>query len=289
MSFWNSEKLLSELRSEELISPWSPSRVKQGAYQLSLGEEIYISSAGKKVKQRLGKKEQVVIPPGQLALLLTEERVSMPRDTIGFISIRARIKFRGLVNVSGFHVDPGFVGKLKFSVYNAGAKEIILTRSDQLFPIWFCTMTGPTKEGQHYNGDHLNQDGITSEDVALMQGELASPAELKKQLDGLRAELSQKIEVTAHTVAVWRNIMIGLLVACVPAAFGAGFQVISNRPSAPSAAPASADPAATSPSATSSPTSRAKNLTLPAQTSSSLVPTSSPTSSIAPTPVTSGR
>lgn len=287
MPFWNSEKLLSELRDGRLISPCSSARVKQGAYELALGKEVYISSADKKVKQRLGNKEQIIIPPGQLALLLTEEHISMPRDTIGFISIRARIKFRGLVNISGFHVDPGFVGKLKFSVYNAGAKDIILAQGDRLFPIWFCTMTEPTKDGQHYNGDHLNQEGITSEDVALMQGELASPAELKRQLDGLRTELLNRIEVTAHTVAVWRNITIGLLVAAIPAAFGAGIQILNQLNALPST-PASPKPVATSPWATNSSTSHATAPNVPAQTSSSSVPSSAATSGFVSTPATSG-
>ena len=48
------------------------------------------------------------IPPGQFAFLLTEEVVSVPPDALAFISIRAKTKFRGLVNVSGFHVDPGY-------------------------------------------------------------------------------------------------------------------------------------------------------------------------------------
>jgi hypothetical protein len=39
-------------------------------------------------------------PPGQFALLLSSEKIRIPPDTIGFISIKARIKFRGMVNIS---------------------------------------------------------------------------------------------------------------------------------------------------------------------------------------------
>jgi len=53
-------------------------------------------------------KEDVIVPPGQFALLITEERVNIPDDKIAFISFKFSKKARGLINVSGFHVDPGY-------------------------------------------------------------------------------------------------------------------------------------------------------------------------------------
>jgi dCTP deaminase len=47
--------------------------------------------------------------------------------------MKFKIKQRGLVNVSGFHVDPGYSGKLLFSVYNAGPRSIVLTRGEPVF------------------------------------------------------------------------------------------------------------------------------------------------------------
>jgi hypothetical protein len=38
---------------------------------------------------------------------------------MAFISMRTAFKFKGLVNISGFHVDPGYKGKLIFAVFNA--------------------------------------------------------------------------------------------------------------------------------------------------------------------------
>jgi len=67
--------------------------------------------------------EQFVIPPGQFAYLLTEEVVRIPSSAMGFISLKFGVKGPGLINVSGFHVDPGYWGRLVFSVYNAGPSE----------------------------------------------------------------------------------------------------------------------------------------------------------------------
>jgi dCTP deaminase len=54
--------------------------------------------------------------------------------------------------VSGFHVDPGFRGRLKFSVYNAGSESIILGVGERLFPIWFYEL--PEENEDEYVGRH---------------------------------------------------------------------------------------------------------------------------------------
>ena len=104
--FWSSETMKAQLPG--LISPFNPDRVVNCSYELSMGAEAYVTSSGAQTKQTLVIGEQILIPPGQFAQLLTEEIVEMPRDSLGLISIKSRFKLRGLVNVSGFHVDPGF-------------------------------------------------------------------------------------------------------------------------------------------------------------------------------------
>lgn len=51
--------------------------------------------------------QDVSIEPGEFALMLTDELIHVPEDLVGFISVRFGYKRRGLVNISGFHVDPG--------------------------------------------------------------------------------------------------------------------------------------------------------------------------------------
>lgn len=59
---------------------------------------------------------------------------------MGFISLRFSIKGTGLINVSGFHVDPGYEGRLIFSVYNAGPTAITMTRGQDLFLLWLADL-----------------------------------------------------------------------------------------------------------------------------------------------------
>ena len=178
---------------------------------MALGPEAFITSSTEQRKQKVDVGGQVVIPPGQFGLLLTEERISIPNDAIGLISIKASVKFRGLVNVSGFHVDPGFSGRLKFSVYNAGSQNIVLGRDQAVFLIWFSELDQPT--GDLYDGNHLNQNEVTSEDVMQIQGEISSPGALKRQMDEVRIAHEQRFAGIEKDVSLWRSVTVGLLVS----------------------------------------------------------------------------
>lgn len=159
---------------------YNPTRIKQAAYELSLGDEAFRTDGEKRKPEILDDKNKTIeINAGQFALLLSKEKVTIPNDKLAFISIKAGEKLKGLVNVSGFHVDPGFSGQLLFSVYNAGPSTITLKRGEPYFLIWFTELKSALEEADLYNqlkNDHQNQSGISTKYIdALKRGELASP------------------------------------------------------------------------------------------------------------------
>lgn len=181
-SFWNSDRIKEQQKRRELIKPFDGDSVKQGAYELVLGSEVFITN--ERTKRTLIPGEQVSIPPGQFALLLTREELNIPNDVIAFISVRYTIKRKGLINVSGFHVDPGYCGRLKFAVYNAGSKNIVVSSGQRVFMVWFSNLNEPTPDP--YENKAAEQNEITTEDVMALQGDVASPATLKEEIDELK-------------------------------------------------------------------------------------------------------
>lgn len=149
MSFWSGETLRAKL--PDLISPFSSSRIDCSSYTLAVGDEIYVSPSNAKERrkakiEKLKPGEDRVIPPGQFAFLITAETIKVPRDAMALISIKAKIKWRGLVNVSGFHADPGYEGRLIFAVFNAGPSTIHLKCGDECFLVWFASLDRETSE-----------------------------------------------------------------------------------------------------------------------------------------------
>jgi dCTP deaminase len=182
-------KEFNRLQQEKiLIDPFTEKRVKNGAYELSLGKEVYLtdSKTGKVEVLTEDINRQVDINPGQFALLLTNEKVNIPKDKIAFISIKAGEKLKGLINVSGFHVDPGFNDHLLFSVYNAGPSTIVLNFGEPYFLIWLAELREELTDDEAYNdnNEHFKKlDHIPSKYIEfLKRGELTSPKALLEKI-----------------------------------------------------------------------------------------------------------
>ncbi|MBN3467005.1 deoxycytidine triphosphate deaminase [Pseudomonas savastanoi pv. phaseolicola] len=193
--FWSGNKLTSELKNliETPNGIVNSESVDCAAITLTVGNEVYITPNSDKdsnVKQILtDEKPQFIIPTGQFALLLTAETVKTPDTALAFISFKAKYKFKGLINVSGFHVDPGWKGKLTFSVYNAGPTSIVLERGAPFALIWYADLDN-TATSRYAKTKSNSTNHLDHEKVSDMTGELYSPFKLKKDIDDLKKELS---------------------------------------------------------------------------------------------------
>lgn len=207
--FWGNKEL--EKRLPGLITPYEPDRLDRANYKLRIGDEVYVSPTGigsdnkLKAKKQLESDEDFQIPPGQIALLLTHESVSVPNDAVAFISMRATYKFKGLVNISGFHVDPGFKGRLMFSVFNAGPSAVHLEAGEECFHIWYADLRDSVEfsEKPGYKNIPPSLVGQIAEGMQTFSG-------LDSKIDDVEKRLSEKV------VAVQQeNIMIKTTMAVI--------------------------------------------------------------------------
>jgi len=218
MPFWRGETLNERLSS--LVDPFDADAIDCAAYTLRVGGEVYVSpdrqvgDPSRHTKQRLEPGQGFVIPPGQFAFLLTAETVTMPDNAIAFISIKARLKFNGLINISGFHVDPGYRGKLLFSVLNAGPKPLHLIEGQPLFLIWFADLDGVTEMKKHGPGF----DGIEPQLLNGISGEIRSLQSLSDEQRALEKRLDERLNAQATQVSNLRilvTIFVSLLGATI--------------------------------------------------------------------------
>ena len=210
MSFWSGDKLLETL--PQLITPYDAKRIDCAAYTLRVGAEVYVSPTSReealtRTRDTLDEKQGFVIPPGQFAFLLTEETIAVPDSALAFISIKARIKFKGLVNVSGFHVDPGYNGRLVFAVFNAGPTTVHLARGDGCFLIWYASLDRESR----FVRKAPPIDGIASDLITPIAGEVQSLAGLSRRID--RVETDQRVLNT--TAAIGIGLLLGVIGALI--------------------------------------------------------------------------
>ena len=205
MAFLGPTELKKFLKDNPIISndagenTYNEDRVEQAAYALSLGSEVYrTDNKDRKVEILDDKNSRIEINPGQLTLLMTEEVVDIPKNKLAFISIKAKQKLKGLINISGFHVDPGFKGKLLFSVYNASPSTITLETKQPYFLIWFASLETPASQDDAYNQVHNSHQGQSRISVdyldPLKRGEMVSPHALMEKMKDNKTELEKKVE-----------------------------------------------------------------------------------------------
>jgi len=208
MSFWSSERIEVEQAKEKarpeeeggptyLIDKFDKGRLAHGAYELALGSYHCLSSfddgGGARTVEKDAKDPNISIPPGQFALLLTEEKVRVPARAIGLISMKASYKFQGLINVSGFHVDPGWDNQLMFSVYNTGAQTIDLKVGSPLFLVWYADLDYPG-DGDTRDLHSRKRELISSQDQRNLRGMVGSAAAVAAEFRKHSASIKESLE-----------------------------------------------------------------------------------------------
>jgi dCTP deaminase len=179
------EKLCTS-EPDSLISSdtYDAGRVQQASYDLRLGAEAHIVGSDSPVMLSEEKARYLTIAPGQFALLTCHELLSLPPSLIGFISLRNGFKMQGLVNISGFHVDPTFSGRLVFAVNNVGPSDIRLRFKEPTFTIFFARVEGDVDK---FRAPHANQ--LPLQYIQHLGGSSVTLSKLQKELDDLKTKL----------------------------------------------------------------------------------------------------
>lgn len=222
MSFWSGDKLQavgptiplveSYDASGSLIGAFDQAQIDCSAYTLTLGPEAFITpnfgDPTPHLKQRLEQiGDELVIPPGQFAFLLTEEIIKIPKDAMGFISLKSFAKWQGLINVSGFHVDPGYHGRLLYSVFNAGPANIHLHRGEKLFLLWLADLDRESTAG-YSKPSNVALRSIASKLISDVDRPLHSLQSLSGKVEDLQSDLK-----VLYRVLTALGVIAGLLFA----------------------------------------------------------------------------
>ena len=230
LGFWTSDKIID--RMDQICTEAEANQVKHNSVELRIGSEVYVSpnrseetTPPKEAIRRLEAREYFTIPAGQFAFLETLEKVNVPTNAMAFISIKSRVKLQGLVNVSGFHVDPGHHGKLVFGVFNAGPQSIMLRQGAETFLIWFADLSGTDTDGSVSTRNRLvnkgqrSNDGIDPFEVANVAGSIDTFAGIRGRIDEVKDDLDSRFRTIEREHAVFRwtstilaGALIGLLI-----------------------------------------------------------------------------
>jgi dCTP deaminase len=143
------------------IKPFEPKKLEPASYDLR---------AGRALVARRGildlSKEPIVLRHGDWAEIESLELVELPLNIAATVGVRSSLTRRGLDWFSGPQIDPGYMGKIYISVFNASVAPINIS-----YGMSFATMTFyrlAKNASRAYEGKFQKQLTFPEEDVERM-------------------------------------------------------------------------------------------------------------------------
>ncbi|AEF44681.1 dCTP deaminase [Serratia plymuthica] len=170
------------LDSEKLvISPRPPiERINGATVDVRLGNQFrvfrghtaaFIDLSGPKdeVSAALDRvmSDEIVLPegeafflhPGELALAVTLESVTLPSDLVGWLDGRSSLARLGLmVHVTAHRIDPGWQGRIVLEFYNSGKLPLALRPGMLIGALSFEPLSGPAARPYNSRQDAKYRD-----------------------------------------------------------------------------------------------------------------------------------
>lgn len=113
--------------------------------------------------------DEIVIPegeafflhPGELALAVTYESVTLPDDIVGWLDGRSSLARLGLmVHVTAHRIDPGWSGQIVLEFYNSGKLPLALRPKMKIAALNFETMSASALRPYNKRDDAKYKDQV---------------------------------------------------------------------------------------------------------------------------------
>ncbi len=131
-----------------------PKEEVSAAIDRVMSDEIYIENEA-----------VFILHPGELALAVTLESVTLPDNIVGWLDGRSSLARLGLmVHVTAHRIDPGWSGRIVLEFYNGGRLPLGLRPGMTIGALNFETMSGPAERPYNKRADakYKSQQGAVA-------------------------------------------------------------------------------------------------------------------------------
>jgi deoxycytidine triphosphate deaminase len=191
-------------RNHELIDrgSFSEDNLKPASYNLTLGTDCRLGGKPKTLNKDY---KYLQIPPYEVAVVSTQEKLKLPPYLIGRWNIRVTHAYEGLLWVGGPQVDPGYEGHLYAPIYNLSNRTVILEWHKPFATIDFVRTTPFTKDsGPKFK--RTREDTLAAHDIhQLSSGPLEAwraVAKIEKRMDTLQTIVFSLIALIFTALAI---------------------------------------------------------------------------------------
>ena len=129
------------------------------AVEKVMSDEVYIDGEG-----------TFVLHPGELALGITLESITLPDNLVGWLDGRSSLARLGLmVHVTAHRIDPGWSGNIVLEFFNSGKLPLALRPGMAIGAMSFETLTAPAARPytKRENAKYRGQSGPVASRISL--------------------------------------------------------------------------------------------------------------------------
>lgn len=111
-----------------------------------------------------------ILHPGELALAMTLESITLPSDIVGWLDGRSSLARLGLmVHVTAHRIDPGWSGNIVLEFYNAGKLPLALRAGMPIGALNFEILSSPAQNpyNKRVDAKYKDQSGADASRIGL--------------------------------------------------------------------------------------------------------------------------
>jgi deoxycytidine triphosphate deaminase len=230
MPIMTDSDLANALDNGELTITPRPTSFQPASIDLSVGEETFISSQ-EKITKLSNENLLLNMPPGEMVLVVTRERIELSARIVGHIGLRSSFARQGLVLLAGLQIDPGFKGYLHIVLCNLSPSIISLAYAEPFCTVEFHKLAEDTKKP--YIGPYQQQGSITPNEIRdIRKGSGFGLSEAIQNMQVMSrdvASLKDSVEKLIRASSIKETIMITLLATLVCGVVSALWVMIAGR------------------------------------------------------------
>ncbi|MBB3857683.1 deoxycytidine triphosphate deaminase [Xanthomonas arboricola] len=170
------DEILERIRQGQLVTGAADpeKRVRGCSFDLTVGTIFWNGSV---LRRTTAEPRQVVVPPGGVVGIFTEESLKLPADIYGTAFAINAMSSKGFLVLNSGHVDPGFEGPLTVKALNVRKTSIAISQGDPIFTVLFTPIgyAAPMFRGNKSTSDRereFNAETVQSSPQTL--GEMIS-------------------------------------------------------------------------------------------------------------------
>ena len=216
------ELIKQKVENDELIiENFDPTKLSPASYDAKLGKTGYTTESRARID--IENAGHVIIKAGDFAIVTSFETFEIPMDIAGHIGLRSYYTRKGMIQLSGPQLDPGFKGIIIIGLFNASPRDIMIPYKEALISLEFIKLIEPAKVG--YTGKYQDQYSIPAPDLEwLIESKGVTFSQVALELSSLSKnvnDLTTNVNALQESVSTFKWVIgtgftfLGLLIAVI--------------------------------------------------------------------------